>query len=394
MFESVLFRRQSNLPNEPPIDIGSLIEAMIFYGRTTIVVDREILGHVLHAFGVDAFIEFLSEGLLSVSYTETMNGIRTEIDSAGHQLHDPVIFSSPQHSFPDELRKICIEVFGKDGKGRRLARRIEPLIKIVHHDNMTADGVRTSILDERYLKAATEHILSALMPHVSFDGIEFIAEPVGEKLRIHSNLNFFALNQAYHKTIPATHSSITPAYVLSHLFDAECDLYFSSMHLSEIVTRPLNAGLLSHRLNYLIQRRVQSEANVSRFQSAVFADARTVAAALRAGNASPSDFLPVLKRSQKFKSWLSSKPYDADLLNEYYKEITSKSLVEKLPGKSARFAIFTGTGIAADILVSGGLGTAAGVAFGALDTFVMDNFLKGWNPSQFIEDDLRPLLRD
>lgn len=393
MFESVLFRRQSNLPNESPIDIGSLIEAMIFYGRTTLVVDREILGYVLHTFGINAFIEFLSEGLLSVSYTETMSGIRTETDAGGHQLHDPVILSSPQHSFPDELRKICIEIVGKDGKGRRLARRIEPLIKVVHHDNMTADGARTSILDERYLKSATEHILSALIPNTSFDGIEFMAEPVDGRLRIHSNLNFVALNQAYHQLIPPTHSSITPAYLLNHLFDAECDLYFASMHLSEMVTRPLNTGLLSHRLNYLIQRRAQSEANVSRFQSIVFADARAVAAAVRDGNASPSDFLPVLKHSQRFKSWLSSKPYDADLLAEYYKAITSKSLVEKLPGKSARFAIFTGAGITADFLVPSGLGTAAGVALGALDTFVMDNFLKGWNPSQFIEDDLRPLLR-
>jgi len=143
MFESVLFRRQSNLPSESPIDIGSLIEAMIFYGRTTLVADREILGYVMRTFEINTFIEFLSEGLLTISYTETMNGIRTETDSGGHQLHDPIILSSPQHSFPDELRKICIEIIGKDGKGRRLARRIEPLIKVVHHDNMTADGAKS-----------------------------------------------------------------------------------------------------------------------------------------------------------------------------------------------------------------------------------------------------------
>lgn len=392
MFDSVLFRRQTIGPDKDLIDIGSLVEAMLFYGTTNVVADRELLGYLLERLGPDLFIELVSEGLLTARYTETSNGIRTAKDQFGRELHDPVIISSPQHTFPDELRAICIRVAGKDGKGRRLARRIEPLINVIRHDPITAKGTVDSILDGRYLPTAATHVLRALLPSAPLQDLRLSAERVGDRLWVHSNIDFAALNQVYHVSVPASHSSLTMAFILNHLFDAQCDLYFASTHLSEMVARPLTATLLSHKVNYLVERRWASQANLSHFQSVVFSDARAVRAAVTTGKVSVADLAPVLKKAQRFKKWLAGQPYDANLLAEYYRAATEQSIVDKLPGKSTRWALFTGVGLAADAVLTGGIGVAAGVTLGALDAFLVDKVLRGWKPSHFIEEELRPAL--
>ncbi len=48
--------------------------------------------------------------------------------------------------------------------------------------------------------------------------------------------------------------------------------------------------------------------------------------------------------------------------------------------------------MAADAIATGGVGTIAGVAIGALDTFYLDQLIQGWKPSQFIDEDLKGLI--
>ena len=64
-----------------------------------------------------------------------------------------------------------------------------------------------------------------------------------------------------------------------------------------------------------------------------------------------------------------------------------------MPGKSARWGIFTGAGIIADVVATGGIGTAIGLGLGAVDTFYLDKLISGWRPNQFIEDDVKELLK-
>jgi hypothetical protein len=69
-----------------------------------------------------------------------------------------------------------------------------------------------------------------------------------------------------------------------------------------------------------------------------------------------------------------------DLLRAYYQETIKDSWAERLPAKSARWGIFTGVGLAVDVIGGGGLGTLAGVAVSAVDSFLADKLIKGWKP--------------
>jgi len=104
------------------------------------------------------------------------------------------------------------------------------------------------------------------------------------------------------------------------------------------------------------------------------------------------DLISVLKKSQKFKKWILGVEPDQNLLKSYYAEVTQETFVDKLPGKSVRWGIFTGTGFIADAVATGGIGTAIGVGLGVLDTFYLDKLISGWKPSQFIENEVKGLL--
>ena len=68
------------------------------------------------------------------------------------------------------------------------------------------------------------------------------------------------------------------------------------------------------------------------------------------------DLMAVLKKSKKFKKWISEIDPDKDLIKNYYKEVTKETIVDKLPGKGARWCMFTGLGLLADSLAAGGSG--------------------------------------
>ncbi|NQU84350.1 MAG: hypothetical protein HQ541_01190, partial [Mariniphaga sp.] len=55
--------------------------------------------------------------------------------------------------------------------------------------------------------------------------------------------------------------------------------------------------------------------------------------------------------------------------------------------------IFTGAGIIADAVATRGIGTVIGLGLGALDTFYLDKLISGWKPNQFIEDEVKELLK-
>ena len=124
----------------------------------------------------------------------------------------------------------------------------------------------------------------------------------------------------------------------------------------------------------------------------MFDDAKSLREAVNRNQIDLDGLITVLKNSQKFKKWILGVDPDQDLIKNYYAEVTKKTIVDKLPGKSVRWGIFTSAGLIADALATGGLGTAIGLSLGALDTFYLDKLISGWKPNQYIEDDVKKLL--
>jgi hypothetical protein len=232
-----------------------------------------------------------------------------------------------------------------------------------------------------------------LIPGISaIDEFVFRTEKTANGFIVSTNINFNKLNEVYNQINPLNQSSFRPSSILTHLFDAETDLYFSSTYLSELVTTPLSSRLMKEKLGYLVHKASKSRSDIEHFQNYVFGDAKALREAFYNKNVQVDDVITLILKSQKFKEWLATKEQNQDLVRQYYGEVTRGTFIDKLPGKSARWAFFTTIGLAADAIATGGVGVAAGIALGALDTFFIDKLLRGWKPSQFIEEDVKKMV--
>jgi hypothetical protein len=249
-------------------------------------------------------------------------------------------------------------------------------------------------LDENYLKTAIPAALNSMIPNLSVPKeIYFATEDTGKGIAVQTNLDFQALNSIYHRVVPARHSSLSPASILSELLEVECDLYFASTYLTEIASTELGSRLMADKITYLAHRRFVSRRNIEQFQQVVLGDARALREAINTGKVAISDALKIVRKPRKFKGWLAKQEVNADLIKDYYNELTKDSFIDRLPGKSLRWLIFAGLGLAADSVGSGGFGTLSGLAVSALDQFFIDKLIKGWKPTQFIEEDLKSWLK-
>ena len=394
MFQSITFRDQNKENAAKPIDIGMLIECMLFYQNTTVIASQGILKQLLMDIGVDNLIALTEEGLLKIVYTESFTGIKTEKNSVGTEFHSPVIFSSQQHLFQDIVRKNCIEIVGKEGKGRRLARRLEQNIEVLHHDLVVTESTSELFLDQAYLNKTIPIIIRGLLslPDVP-DNLEFATERTSAGVVVHSNINYLQLNSFYNKKYNRNDSNITPASLLGHLYDVEYDLYYASTFLSEVATTNIGSDLMVERLQYLANKSLKSREAIKNFNKVTLYDTKTLREYVNAKKLDMNDVVKLIRQSRKFKDWLRKQSPTADLLSEYYKAVTKETFLDKLPGKTSRWAIFTGLGLAADAMFTGGIGTTTGLALSLLDGFFIDKLVKGWNPSQFIKSDLKSVMK-
>lgn len=398
MFDRITIREHNKYDPLNPIDIGLLLETMIFYRKTTIVCDGPgILKQVLKVFGEKHLLELVDREILELVYSESFTGIKTDTRPDGSQFHEPVVFSSPQHTFPIELQRTCVELSGKEGKGRRMAARLSKRVTVSNYQETLSLGVRSQILDRGYLSHLYPVLLRSWMPELSQQDIEsfvFHAEETKLGLVVVTNLNFDALNKLYHTRVSPSHSTLNEAFILSHLFDLETDLYHASRNLSEISSTEQKSQLIDLRLRYLAERCRKSSGEKTTFQRTVIPLMRTVREEFNAGRIPIEEIVRVILEAERFKSWLEGKSIDANLVQEYIAAISQKTLLDRLPTKVVRWTSFTGAGIFADLLLTSGVGTAVGVGLSALDAFLLEKVIGGWKPDQFVEQYLLGLFKE
>ena len=394
MFKAITFVRQNKLDENNPIDIGYLVESMLFYQEATVVADQSILKQLIQYFGIERLIILIDEDLLKIKYTDSLVGIITNTIN-NTQYHDAVEISSPQHTYQDVIRRLCVDVTGKSGKGRRLSHKIENKIQVSKHDHVILEGTRHSILDQVYIETAVKLIIKELCPEVGdVSGVQFNTFKSADGIEVATNINFEALNQQYHKRVSPAHLTLTPAYILGHILDTEKELYFASSGLSELASSQLSAELASQKIDYIIDKSKKSSSTISNFNTFIFEESKAISEGVNSGKIDKDDLLKVLIESKKFKEWIAGLKPDKDLIKSYYEEVTKDTIVDKLPGKSVRWFLFTSLGFAADTFITGVLGTVAGITLGALDTFYLDRMISGWKPNQFIDNEVKSLISD
>ena len=384
MFDSIFISTHDRNSTQNPLDIGWLVECLLFYSKITILANHSIINQLVRYFGVTNLAILVEENTLEILYSDfTLSVLNRNVN--GVELLDMGEITVVGKSYQDTFREICIAKYGKPGKGRRKSQKLENLVKLIDHDLRILEGARAAIIDRAYIERAAKIVIGNLLPEYNkLSELNYFAIKSESELRVITNLDFEELNALYHKKVPPSHSTITNAYIFSHILDIEKEIFYSSMNQAELSSSQLSSSLAKLKIETIISNSQQSQEGLNNFSTLVFDDAKTIREQVNSNAVDVADIMQLISKSKKFKSWLSGLDSDRSLLKEYHEAVLEDTIFEKLPGKSIRWSIFTGIGVVADTLVTGGLGTLAGVSVSALDGFFMDKLLKGWKPNTFI----------
>jgi hypothetical protein len=172
--------------------------------------------------------------------------------------------------------------------------------------------------------------------------------------------------------------------ILPFVQDYAYDLILAQARSADVIASDVNSYIASERIDLSINRALQTDAQKSSFEEFAFDKARPFREAFNSGRISLSESLKLIDETAKFRSWLCGHPPEADIVKEFHRAVSKDTRLGKFPAKAARFAVFTGPGVALDVMGAGGIGTITGVALSAIDSFVMDGLLRGWRPNHFV----------
>lgn len=391
MFDSITFK--NTVGPGPLLDIGAIAEALLFYGRVSIVGNSATLKALLAGIPPFVVLGLLTEKRLEFYYLADQAGVYSTPTTTGRSLHDLMRFSSPQHT----IEKVGPEVFraaaGDTGQARVGSSQFTRLLRPLSHEDFDQKAVLASLTDNSATERSVSALLSLAAPgYRTGEPLRFRIEQQNQGFVVDTNLDFDELNAIYRQAVPAEHSTLSEAYLLALMQGAYEATYYAATLDSEIAVAPIERVVQSTAIEAIVQRRARSEHEIGSFVDLTMSDARAIREAVNSGRVSFAQVVRLLEPADKFRHWLQEQPVDSELIRTYYQAVVKDSWADRLPGKSARWAVFTGLGLAADAFGTAPWGTLGGVAISAVESFLCDKLISGWKPHQFVEGELKTLF--
>jgi hypothetical protein len=256
------------------------------------------------------------------------------------------------------------------------------------------ETLRDDFSNKSYSKNAIKQLLPLLAPDYQLPKrFQFNVSSTGDIKDLHTflaiktNLDFVLSNNFFHLRTKSGLKPISPALLLNLLFDARMDLYFASLCESEIATTSLLSAVIKAKCQDLLSTRIRNKTHAEIFQDKFLYSSHAIREAINSGERDYKDLIKLLRSGQKWRSWLHKQDSDANLIEEYYKELTNSTCFETLPIKILRWTILTALGISliqTPPVVSLGIPAALSV----FDTFLLEKLVSGWKPNQFVEGPL------
>jgi hypothetical protein len=390
MFEKALIR---GVGVDNAVDIGLVGETLLFYRSTHLLLDMSSLPALAIQLGADGLLALLQRPEVTASYCPEIPSVHNNSDKGlvQHDFGQLFWHGANARTTPHDQIALSITRSGTAGVSKKIITGISdllPIHRLPEGASSIPNAARADCDDGYFLNVATRALLGIKCPnYVIPPNMRFELLKLEGEFAVDTNIGFGAVNRS-----PGA-EELTSALILAHIVNARADTYFAAEYMGELVTSPANSALIRHKHFDFIRRRIRSEEQHDMFESVVLNDARTVREALNSKERSMPEFFDLLEKGARFREWMHGQNPDAQLVREYYERVNKETWIGRLPGKSLRFAFFTGAGMVADLFAPTGLGTVAGLGIGATDSLLLDKLLKGWRPSQFVEGPLRRFVR-
>ena len=377
MFNNITIR--NGKPN-----LGLIAENLLFYNRVNIVLDNHFLPNFIQEIGIDTLIELIEYHNLHLFIRENMLAVSRR-DNITHKAHDVVLIDPPLDK--EGLIQRAMEETGRKGYARRITSRLVPIVKGLNYKPTFCNDIREDFMNKEFMKKSISEIINNVSSefNISPSKIEydFIQSDGGYYFK--TNLDYEKIN----KRIKGN-GLIEPDTIMTEIIEARSNMHFASEFNSEITTKKLSAQLMKSRFD-TVQKTQKSSENIFAFNDFAL-DGKNIQSIINSGQKSMSDFIPILQKAEKFKNWLYEIESDKSIIKEYHNAVIKENWVDKLPSKTYRWSFFTvlSAVVEAQIKTNIALPMTLGLSLG--DAFLVDKLFRGWKPSIYIENEVKPFV--
>jgi hypothetical protein len=402
MFKSVTIAQKSS-------DAGSVAEALVYYGKTDLVLGNGTLLPFVEKFGFQTLMRAIDMGLVQITYEVAGHVVIT--NKMPSEVHGFAIAGQAnakknrQMSAAEQIEQQFSRKLGNSSEVRAQARLIGQHVRERRQVETVLAAIQSQIVDKYYLENCIRAILKALVPEYQAPkdlGLDIF--DTGQGFVVLTKLDFQRINEIYHKTVPIAHSSVNMAYMLAQMLDAEKELDFAAKSDDDLWVDETGSAILRLRANALANRATGARKHIDYFQHVEF-EGRTFRSVVNSGERTVSELLDLLdsEDARRFKGWLSEQTPTGALLKEYDRAVFSAThWSRRIPFKAGKLMVFAGIGAAIGEAVGHiGLGTAASLAagfatnlaIGTSDELLTSKLASGWKPNQFIEGAATEFIR-
>jgi len=387
MFKSICIKSSDS---KFPTDIGFIAENLLYYQNVHIIAGADTLPILVNNCGVDSLIELLTNRNLKIHIRENMLGVMEKKTADGRNLTDAALFTSNSLTKEEVLFRGIFKASGRRGYSKRTTNKLLPLVDTIKYEDNICDLVRDDIGDSDYFKQSIIETIKFHNPNLTLrpEEIYYIFEKQNDGYIFETNLNYDLIN----KQLPNNPSGtiINPSSIMLDILETRGDMHLASNLNAEIATTSINTLLMKIKFHDIYKKTAKSSEELFQFNDFTLSNGHAIKEVLNNGDKNFDDFLKILDKADKFRNWLNNIDEDKNIIQEFHSAVTRETWIDKIPSKSFRWSFFTGAGLLADALLTGGLGTAIGLGLSLGDAFLLEKILKGWKPSVFIDKELKP----
>lgn len=392
MFDSIVLNRSIDGPS---LTVGEIAEALLFYQNVHIVMDTSTLLGLIRSIGHNNVIKLLSLPDIKTTFIEEFVGVYTQESKNGaeHALLSAFISGSDSGAQLKSLKKRLNYMISRQGLTKSetevFIERFKKLVvtRKLASDHFISGGVistaKEDLNDEAYVSAAARIIVSDLLDgQTPPENLFYKIHNNKDTFRIDTNIDFTKINQLNINRIKII-GETTPASVAAGILGASYGLILAAHYGGDFYTSNTVSEIIQYRNKQILARANINRKEINSFHDIVLEGSPNISSIINEKERSFEEFLELLSRAKKFKSWLKNKSPDKNLVSAYLEEITTTGWLGSGYGKALRYITSTGAGFISPI---------TGIAVSAIDAFLLDRLSLGWKPNQFINEKMKPFI--
>lgn len=388
-------------------DLGDIAESIVYYGKVDLTATSGSFVKLINLIGIDETIRLAESENFTFLYNRTVPAVFSDTGRLYPHVFSGITLQSSEDgrridSVESELRTTLSRSFGKGTIPYAKIRRLSNAM-VVREDasSVIMRGAFDDAKDRNLLSEMIRGLLSVLVPEYPKTNTTIASiEASGDSFLMESNIDFSLANNIYEKYVPKSHSSITPAFLLSHIAEMRWEMFYAGGQLSDVWIRPAQSTIFQIKVNSFSKRMQLAKGRIDRFEEMALLG-RSFKKSVNSGGVSISEILNFVesKETRKFKQWITSSSPDADLLREYDKaNATQSHLMSSLPARFVKFVVFSTGGALLDKAIGGSgiIGAAGGFAadwtLNSAEEMLSAQLKMGWKPNQWVNNSAAPFL--